>query len=234
MTLGALAAAIGLIIDDAIVVVEQIHRTHEEHPEQPTNQLVQKALSYLFPAMVGSSLSTIVIFLPFVLMSGVAGAYFKVMTDTMIITLVCSFLVTWLILPVIYLLLTRKPHVGKTKKIKAAHPIPQQNWVGFFIRKPILSLLIIAALGYSVFYIYPKLETGFLPEMDEGSIVFDYNSPPGTSLEETDRILHQVEKLLVKVPEVEAYSRRTGTQMGFFITEPNRGDYLIQLKKNRN
>ena len=82
MTLGALAAAIGLIIDDAIVVVEQIHRTHEEHPEEPTTLLIKKAIHYLFPAMVGSSLSTIVIFLPFVLMSGVAGAYFKVMTNT--------------------------------------------------------------------------------------------------------------------------------------------------------
>ena len=77
MTLGAMAAAIGLIIDDAIVVVEQIHRTHEEHPEEPTVLLLHKAIHYLLPAMVGSSLSTIVIFFPFVLMSGVAGAYFK-------------------------------------------------------------------------------------------------------------------------------------------------------------
>jgi CzcA family heavy metal efflux pump len=233
MTLGALAAAIGLIIDDAIVVVEQIHRTHEEHPEEPTNTLVQKALKYLLPAMVGSSLSTIVIFLPFVLMSGVAGAYFKVMTDTMIITLVCSFFVTWIILPVLYLLFTRNASVNSLGKTQKAHAVKSQRWVGFFIKRPILSVLIILSLGYSVYYIYPKLETGFLPEMDEGSIVLDYNSPPGTSLEETDRILHQVEKILVSVPEVEAYSRRTGTQMGFFITEPNRGDYLIQLKKSR-
>ena len=70
--------------------------------------------------------------------------------------------------------------------------------------------------------------------MDEGSIVLDYTSPPGTSLEETDRMLQAMEKEIVKVPEVEAYSRRTGTQMGFFITEPNTGDYLIQLKKNRS
>jgi CzcA family heavy metal efflux pump len=231
MTLGALAAAIGLIIDDAIVVVEQIHRTHEEHPEEPTNKLVKKAVDYLLPAMVGSSLSTIVIFLPFVLMSGVAGAYFKVMTDTMIITLVCSFFVTWIALPVIYLRLSRKVNTVKKNKIK--HHVHNQKWVGFFITKPYLSLIMIAALAFSVYYIYPKLETGFLPEMDEGSIVLDYNSPPGTSLEETDRILREVEKILVKVPEVEAYSRRTGTQMGFFITEPNRGDYLIQLKKSR-
>jgi CzcA family heavy metal efflux pump len=234
MTLGALAAAIGLIIDDAIVVVEQIHRTHEEHPEEPTNTLVQKAVRYLLPAMVGSSLSTIVIFLPFVLMSGVAGAYFKVMTDTMIITLVCSFFVTWIILPVLYLLFTRNASVNALGKKQIAHSVKNQRWVGFFIKRPVFSLLIILALGYSVYYVYPKLETGFLPEMDEGSIVLDYNSPPGTSLEETDRMLHEVEKILVKVPEVEAYSRRTGTQMGFFITEPNRGDYLIQLKKTRD
>ena len=235
MTLGALAAAIGLIIDDAIVVVEQIHRTHEEHPEEPTTVLIQKAIKYLFPAMVGSSLSTIVIFLPFVLMSGVAGAYFKVMTDTMIITLLCSFFVTWLILPVIYLLFTRKASEVKViKKQHKPHDVKSQRWVGFFIKHSWLSILIIIALAASIVYIFPRLETGFLPEMDEGSIVLDYNSPPGTSLEETDRMLREVEKLLVKVPEVEAYSRRTGTQMGFFITEPNRGDYLIQLKKKRD
>ena len=233
MTLGAIAAAIGLIIDDAIVVVEQIHRTHEENPDEPTTTLVQKAIHYLLPAMIGSSLSTIVIFLPFALMSEVAGAYFKVMTDTMIITLVCSFFVTWLILPVIYLLFTKDAAVNSLKKKEKSHAVKNQRWVRFFIKRPIFSLLIIMALAYSVYTIYPKLETGFLPEMDEGSIVLDYNSPPGTSLEETDRILRQVEKILVTVPEVATYSRRTGTQMGFFITEPNRGDYLIQLKKDR-
>jgi Cu/Ag efflux pump CusA len=97
-----------------------------------------------------------------------------------------------------------------------------------------MSLVIIAGLVAAIYIILPKLETGFLPEMDEGSIVMDYTSPPGTSLQETDRMLREVEKLLVKVPEVESYSRRTGTQMGFFITEPNTGDYLIQLKKQRD
>ncbi len=107
MTLGAIAASIGLIIDDAIVVVEQIHRTHEENPEKESNLLVQQAIKYLFKAMIGSSLSTIVIFFPFILMSGVAGAYFKVMTNTMIITLVCSFFATWILLPVVYIFLSQ-------------------------------------------------------------------------------------------------------------------------------
>jgi CzcA family heavy metal efflux pump len=230
MTLGAVAAAIGLIIDDAIVVVEQIHRTHEENPEESSNNLIHKAIHYLFPAMVGSSLSTIVIFLPFVLMSGVAGAYFKVMTDAMIIVLVCSFFVSWIALPVLYLLLTRE---GKKHSIKPKVFVKKQKWVTFFITRPWLSISFIILLIISIILILPKIETGFLPEMDEGSIVLDYKSPPGTSLEETDRILREVEKIIAVIPEVETYSRRTGTEMGFFITEPNNGDYLIQLKKDR-
>ncbi len=233
MTLGAIAAAIGLIIDDAIVVVEQIHRTHEENPEEPSPALVQKAIRYLFPAMVGSSLSTIVIFIPFLLMTGVAGSYFSVMTNTMIITLVSSFFVTWIGLPVVYLLLSKK-HVTKKQQKEKPQSVKKQRWVSFFILNPIISLGIMAALIISIILILPKLETGFLPEMDEGSIVLDYTTPPGTSLEETDKILREAEKIIVSVPEVEAYSRRTGTEMGFFITEPNSGDYLIQLKKNRD
>ncbi|HEY4149528.1 MAG TPA: efflux RND transporter permease subunit, partial [Chitinophagaceae bacterium] len=229
MTLGALAAAIGLIIDDAIVVVEQIHRTHEEHPGEPSTVLVQKAIHYLLPAMVGSSISTIVIFFPFILMSGVAGAYFNVLTDTMIITLVCSFFVTWICLPVIYLLLSRNQRRGIIKRPKP-HPVKKQRWVSFFIRRPWLSLLLVGGFVFLIIFLLPRLESGFLPEMDEGSIVLDYSSPPGTSLDETDRMLREVEKIITAEPDVATYSRRTGTQMGFFITEPNTGDYLIQLK----
>jgi len=231
MTLGAIAASIGLIIDDAIVVVEQIHRTHEEFPEKPTKELLSGSVGFLLPAMIGSSISTIVIFLPFVILSGVAGAYFKILTNTIMITLICSFLVTWIGLPVIYLLFS-----GKTNTVTKQHPEAQRKsgkWISFFILRPYISLGFIAFLIFSVFFISSRLETGFLPEMDEGSIVLDYTSPPGTSLQETDRILREVEKILPTIPEIESYSRRTGAQMGFFITEPNYGDYLIQLKKDR-
>jgi CzcA family heavy metal efflux pump len=233
MTLGAIAASVGLIIDDAIVVVEQIHRAHEEHPGEHTISLLQKALKYLFPAMLGSSVSTIVIFIPFVLMSGVAGSYFKVLTDTMIIVLVCSFLVTWLLLPVIYLRLSKRhpSHVEDTAPIRETK---KRQWVLYFMERPLWGIGFCVLLLVLTALILPNLQTGFLPEMDEGSIVLDYESPPGTSLEETNRMLNEVEKIIIKNPNVDAYSRRTGTQMGFFITEPNSGDYLIQLKKNRS
>ncbi|MFI5136575.1 MAG: efflux RND transporter permease subunit [Sphingobacteriales bacterium] len=234
MTLGAIAAALGLIIDDAIVVVEQIHRTHEEHPKEHPLKLVKTAIDYLFPAMIGSSISTIVIFIPFLLMTGVAGAYFKVLTNTMIITLVCSFFVTWIGLPIVYILLSRhkKEYTGEVKE--AEHQVKKQRWVKWFILRPYVSLVIVACAIATIVIIPKLLETGFLPEMDEGSIVLDYWSPPGTSLDETDRMLRQIEKIIGGQPEVEAYSRRTGTEMGFFITEPNKGDYLIQLKKKRD
>ena len=234
MTLGAIAASIGLIIDDAIVVVEQIHRMHEEYKDELTRNLLKKSIDYLFPAMVGSSISTIVIFIPFLLMTGVAGAYFTVLTNTMIITLVCSFFVTWIGLPVIYLLLTPKPKFGTVPKTvqQKYHDAKKHKWVAYFILRPWVSILIVLGLIAVIVIVPPILKTGFLPYMDEGSIVLDYNSPPGTSLEETDRILQEVEKIIIKEPDVEAYSRRTGTQMGFFITEPNSGDYLIQLKKD--
>ena len=232
MTLGAIAAAIGLIIDDSIVVIEQIHRTHEENHDTGTKELVYKSISYLFPSMIGSSLSTIVIFLPFILMSGVAGAYFNVLTNTMIITLVCSFFVTWLGLPVVYILLPDL-RSKKSKNRVGNREVKKQAWVGYFLKRPAISFVFVALLIISIFLVIPHLKTGFLPEMDEGSIVLDYVSPPGTSLEETDRMLKEVEKIIVKIPEFETYSRRTGAQMGFFITEPNDGDYLIQLKKNR-
>lgn len=233
MTFGAIAAAIALIIDDAVVVVEQIHRTHEEFPDKSSNELVFQAVKYLFPSMLGSSLSTIVIFIPFMLLGGVAGAYFNVLTNTMIITLVCSFFVTWLGLPVIYIWFSQIRSLFPERKKDTVKLTKKRNWVGFFIKRPYISICVILALLLSIYLILPKLETGFLPEMDEGSIVLDYISPPGTSLEETDRMLKEVEKIIVSIPEVESYSRRTGAQMGFFITEPNDGDYLIQLKDNR-
>ena len=235
MTLGAIAAAIGLMIDDAVIVVEQIHRSHEEHPEESMSFIVSKAIHYLFPAMVGSSLSTIVIFIPFILMSGVAGAYFKVLAFTMIITLTVSFFITWLVLPALFLLFSPKDKPQIQSRVAAdTKPKEQGGWIRFFVRHAWIGILFAIACGVVIYILPGKMPSGFLPEMDEGGIVLDFNSPPGTTLEETDRMLKKVDKIILEQPEVASYSRRLGTQMGFFITEPNRGDFLIQLKKKRD
>ncbi|HYW33928.1 MAG TPA: efflux RND transporter permease subunit [Balneolaceae bacterium] len=230
MTLGAIAAAIGLIIDDAIIVVEQIHRMWEEHPDEPPSVNVRRAINYLFPALVGSSLSTIVIFLPFSLMGGVAGAYFKVLAYTMVITLACSFFVVWLGLPVIYMWMAS---LGKLKQHEASRTEPAQ-WSKFLSSHPSIAFIFVIIIVALTILVMPHLPSGFLPHMDEGMIVLDYNAPPGSSLDETNQILHRVDKIIRTIPTVANFSRRTGTQLGFFITEPNNGDYLIQLKKNRS
>tara|TARA_R100001369_G_scaffold92896_1_gene141106 strand:+ start:131883 stop:134882 length:3000 start_codon:yes stop_codon:yes gene_type:complete len=226
MTLGAIAAAIGLMIDDVVIIIEQIHKIREEHPKETISWVASEAVAHLLPAMIGSSLSTLVIFIPFVLMTGVAGAYFQVMAFSMIIALGSSFLVTWLIVPVLSILFAGK----KSKKRKHK---PKTKWIHNILDKPIIGISFFVICVIILVIIPSNLPSGFLPEMDEGSIVLDYNSPPGTTLEETDRMLQIVNGILDTQPEVEAYSARLGTQMGFFITEPNSGDYLIKLKDNR-
>ncbi len=226
MTLGGIAAALGLVVDDAIVVVENIHRHRErrlsEHP-------AESGLLEIFPALLASSLSTIVVFAPFALLTGVVGAFFKPLALTMAVSLGVSFLLAAFAVPPA--LGAERPPAGPA----AVAPRPSS-----FSRLPafltahgwvagLATLLLLAAGGV----LYARIGTDFLPEMDEGSVILDYWSPPGTSLTDTDGMLDEVEKIIVSLPDVESYSRRTGTQLGFFITEPNRGDYVIRLKPRR-
>ncbi len=232
MSLGAIAASIGLIIDDAIVIIEQIYRGHEEHPEKDRFTIVKESIKDLFPAMVGSSLATIVIHFPFRLMSGLAGSFFKELSDTMQITMITSFLVTWLLLPVFHLLVGYKASL-KPHGHNAETAMNKLRWLTWFFKKPVIAVLFSITLGCCAWFASGKLETGFLPDLDEGSIVLDYFSPPGTALEETDRLCREMEKVILKHPDVETYSRRTGTAMSFRSIQPTEGDYLIQLKKDR-
>lgn len=238
MSLGAIAASIGLIIDDAIVIIEQIHRTHEENPDKDKYSVVTGTMKMFLPAMVGSSLSTIVIFLPFVMMSGVAGSFFKELTLTMEITLVCSFIATWIGLPALHLLFGYKPHrkLPDSSGMEQKHEHKKLGWLIWFFNKPWFAFGFIIFLVFSSVLIVNKLKTGFLPELDEGSIVLDYIGPTGATLDASDAILKEVDKTVLSHPDVATYMRRTGTNMASGITyasgviPPNYGDYLIQLK----
>jgi len=238
MSLGAIAASIGLIIDDAIVIIEQLHRMHEEDPQKDKYKVVSETMKMFFPAMVGSSLSTIVIFLPFVMMSGVAGSFFKELTLTIELTLVCSFVATWIGIPALHLLFGYKPHKKEVIKNHSEDKPERQKlwWLVWFFKKPWYAIGFVVLLIASSTLLINKLQTGFLPELDEGSIVLDYIAPTGTTLEASDAILREVDKVVLNHPDVETYMRRTGTNMisgismASGITPPNYGDYLIQLK----
>ncbi|MHB1177864.1 MAG: efflux RND transporter permease subunit [Daejeonella sp.] len=232
MSLGAIAASIGLIIDDAIVIIEQIYRGHEEHPEKNRFHIVRDAIRDLFPAMIGSSLATIVIHFPFRLMSGLAGSFFRELSDTMQLTMVTSFLVTWLLLPVLHLMIGYRQSL-KPKQHKNNTSVNKLGWLTRTFKKPVFAIAFVLVLGLSAWWSSGRLETGFLPALDEGSIVLDYFSPSGTSIEETDRLCREMEKIILANKDVETYSRRTGVRMAFKTVPQNWGDYSIQLKKDR-
>lgn len=231
MSLGAIAAAIGLIIDDAIVIVEQLHRIQEEHPEADKYSVVRIGIHDLFPAMVGSSLSTIVIFLPFALMSGVAGSFFKELSLVMQVTLVCSFFVTWVGVPALHLWFGHEHRAPKKEEADEDAPKKEKlRWLTWTFSRPAYAIAFIALLAAGAWFSAQHVETGFLPDLDEGTIVLDYFSPPGTSLQETDRMLKEVDAIILAHPDVASYSRRLGIRMAFNVVPANYGDYLIQLK----
>jgi CzcA family heavy metal efflux pump len=235
MTLAGLAASLGLLADDSIVVVEDVERRRDAGEPDPTGSSVRE----LLPALIGSSASTVIIFLPFAILPGVTGAFFKPLALAMAVALSVSFFVAVVAAPVGLSALER----GRPRSA-AARAAPTRLWgrlrarldsgyarfTGLFVDHGLVALGLLAGLLWAGYACYSRLGSDFLPGMDEGSIILDYWTPPGTSLTDTDAMLGEVEKVVMRLPDVASYSRRTGTQLGFFVTEPNTGDYVIRLK----
>ncbi|MCB1056134.1 MAG: efflux RND transporter permease subunit [Acidobacteria bacterium] len=234
MTLGGMAAAVGLIIDDAIVVVEHISRRlgeREDPSRTPSRALIlANAFEFTRP-LAGSSAGTIVIFLPLTFLTGVTGAFFKALSLTMASALVISFFIAWLVVPHLAVWFLRQGRAlmaegdGESRFFGAYGRV-----LGGLLRRPALGLLLAIPFLLLGYLGYRSTGSGFMPSTDEGGFVLDYRSAPGTSLAETDRLLRQLEGILARVPEVETYSRRTGIQLGGGLTEANEGDFFIRLK----
>ena len=253
MTLGGVAAAIGLVIDDAIVVVENIY-THLIHGQSHL-EAVRSAVSEITVPIIGSTVTPVVVFLPLALLTGVTGVFFRSLALTMAVALTTSLVLALSFTPVLGRLFVkvRKRDLvieERADGVKEGEPkldhegaehgrilrsiVGRYEWLlGHALdnRKAVVAVCVgVLALSY---LLYQGLGSEFLPEFDEGAFVLDYFTPPGTSLAETDRILKGVEKMLEETPEVESYSRRTGLQLGLSITEPNTGDFLVKLKEDR-
>ncbi len=254
MTLGGVAAAIGLVIDDAIVVVENIY-THMSRG-QSRREAVQKAISEITVPIIGSTITPVVVFLPLTLLTGVTGSFFRSLALTMAVALLTSLVLALSFTPVLAERFVRakrregskedpgqrsdreSPGNEREEDEEAAAQgrilgaiVGRYEWVlGHALDHRWVILVVVAVVLAGSFLLYRSLGSEFLPEFDESAFVLDYWAPPGASLTETDRMLHRVEELLVQTPEVESYSRRTGLEMGLFITEPNRGDYAVKLK----
>ncbi|MHB1677663.1 MAG: efflux RND transporter permease subunit [Sulfuriferula sp.] len=234
MTLGGMAAAVGLIIDDAIVMIEHIVRRLRGAGGEHHGRVMAAAAEFSRP-LAGSSASTIIIFVPLAFLTGVTGAFFKALSLTMASGLIISFLVTWLAVPLLAdHFLTEKDAQQEeggryTDRLHHYYDKLMQRWLA----RPVWVLLLIVpllALGYVAF---TRVGSGFMPAMDEGGFTLDYRSAPGTSLAETDRLLRQVEAIIKADPYVDTYARRTGTQLGGGVTESNQGDFSVRLKSGQ-
>jgi CzcA family heavy metal efflux pump len=237
MTLGGVAAAIGLVIDDAIVVVESIYTYLARGLSR--QEAIESAIREITVPIIGSTITPVVVFLPLTLLTGVTGVFFRSLALTLSVALLTSLVLALTFTPVLARRFVRfKPRKdGEAEEESDAVLrviIKQYEWVlGHALnRKVLVVFAMLVVLGVSG-WMYRKLGSEFLPAFDEGAFVLDYFAPPGASLAETDRLLQHVEKLLKETPEVESYSRRTGLELGFLITEPNSGDFLIKLKPNR-
>jgi CzcA family heavy metal efflux pump len=231
MTLGGMAAAVGLIIDDAIVMVEHIIRRWRG-AEGALHERLKRAVTEFSRPLAGSSASTIIIFLPLAFLGGVTGALFKALSLTVASALVISFLVAWLAVPLLaeHLLRDRDAKQPEGGPVKDAVDRLYRGVLGRSLARPWLLLLGIVPLLAVGYVGYRHVGSGFLPHMDEGGFVLDYRAPPGTSLTETDRLLRQVGAILQHDRWVDTYSRRTGLQLGGGITEANQGDFFVRLK----
>lgn len=240
MTLGGMAAAIGLIIDDAIVVVEAMYA--KIAAGRPHLNGIQEAIGEIFHPLVGSTLTPVVVFIPLAFLVGVAGVFFRALALTMVVALLMSLVLAVTLTPSLagWFIRDRQKWAKGSPEHQAEGGFILRRLLGVYeravrvaLRHAWLTLLACAIIGVSGVVIYKNLKSDFLPEFDEGGFVIDFNAPPGTSLTETSRQLDQAEAMLRANPDVASYSRRLGTQLGLFITEPYRGDFLVKLKANR-
>ncbi len=235
MTLGGIAASIGLLIDNAIIVVEAM--CVKIAAGRPRLAGIQEAIGEILKPLIGSTLTPVVVFIPLAFLSGIAGVFFRALALTMVVSLLTSLVLALTLTPSLaaWFIRDRK----KTEQnLENGFLLPRviriyERALRIALRFRWITLLACGTVLVSSVFIYRQLDSDFLPDFDEGGFIIDFNAPPGTSLTETSRQLDAAEQILSANPDVESYSRRLGAELGMFITEPYRGDFAVKLKRDR-
>jgi CzcA family heavy metal efflux pump len=223
MSMGGLAVAIGLVIDDAVVVVENIHRRAGEGGSS-----VVDAVQQLMAPLVSSTLTTVVVFAPLALLSGVPGQFFRALSMSLSVAVLISLALSISIVP-----LMARWATSHHRPVGEGHGRVERFYertLGWMIASPLLSIVVAVLLAALTVVLFYSVGTGFFPAADEGGFVLDYITPAGSALSETDRQVKKLEKIVADTPEVASYSRRTGSELGLFATAQNTGDILVRLK----
>jgi CzcA family heavy metal efflux pump len=229
MSLGGLAIAIGLVIDDAVVIVENIYR--HIGTGEPVELAAENGTQELVGPVIGSTLTTVVVFLPLGLLKGAVGEFFVALSITLTAAVLLSLLYALTFVPLLAEYLLRSSSFRESS-VHFMEPVNRLYGRGirWALGHRAVIGIVTAGLMVLAYFAYRNVGSGFLPEMDEGGFVVDYLTPAGTSLSETDTLVRQMEAKVDKLPEKSAYSRRTGAELGLFATEQNKGDILVKLK----
>lgn len=231
MSLGGLAIALGLVIDDAIVIVENMHR-QMARGLNPHEAAVQ-AVNELSGPVISSTATTLVVFFPLGLITGVAGQFFSALTVTLASAVTFSLFLALFVIPIMAAQWMRAPDQSNeprsANKLITECKSRYRQSLSLLLHKPILLACAAVAILCATGMLFQKIGSDFLPDMDEGSYVLDYLMPTGTSLAQTDQVCKRIEKVLAQTPEVAAWTRRTGSELGLFATQPNTGDILVLL-----
>jgi CzcA family heavy metal efflux pump len=228
MSLGGLAVAIGLIIDDTVVVIENIARHLAEG--QTGDEAVDRASKEISGAVVGSTLTTILVFLPLAFVHGVVGQFFQSLSVALSIALLVSMVISLTLIPVLasrFLAGSAMPSTGWIYEKLASR---YEQLLRLSLSKPRLAIVLAVAVVVPGWWLWKHIDSDFMPDMDEGAFILDYELPVGTSLVQTDKVLRRVEAVLNDCPDISGYIRRTGAENGLFVTESFRGDILASLK----
>ena len=226
MSMGGLAVAIGLVIDDAVVMVENIHRRLRAGRGE---KAIAEATQELIAPVVGSTLTTVVVLAPLGFLSGVVGQFFRALSLTLSVSVLVSLVLSLTLIPLLSHFAYRHGEHARDE----GHSRLERGYaraLSASVHRPWVAVAAALALAVAGYLLYRGMPSGFLPKMDEGGFVIDYLTPPGTALAETDQLVRKMEAEVAKTPEVAAFSRRTGAELGLFATQPNKGDILVRLK----
>lgn len=234
MTLGGMAASVGLVVDDAVVMLEYLMRRLQEHEQDSRRPSMLGAALEMARPLYGSTFATMVVFVPLAFISGVTGGFFKALAITMVAALAVSLLYARFVLPLIaerWLTIKDAEAADRAENFLGAIKRRYVYLAGHSLARPAVYAGVLGALLIVVgFFSWSHVQSGFMPKMDEGGFILDYKAKPGAALSDTDRLLRQVEKIVRETPEVSSYSRRTGLQLGGGLTEADEGDFFIRLK----
>ena len=225
MSMGGLAIAIGLVIDDAVVVVENIHR----QARGGAGNIVE-AVSQLMKPLVSSTLTTVVVFAPLGLLSGVVGQFFRALSLSLSVAVLVSLGLSISVVPLLAQWAERHRRAPGAEVAPGPLVRAYGRWLTVMVARPLLAVAVAVTLAAATVALFLSIGTGFLPPADEGGFVVDYLTPSGSALGETVRQVRELERVIAATPEVAAYSRRTGSELGLFATAQNTGDILVRLK----